>query len=820
MPSTRRVIRAFLASPGDLEEERRAIRRVVEEFNNLWADELGYQVDLVGWEETVAGYGRPQHLINQDVDSCELFIGMIWKRWGTPPGGDGGFSSGFEEEYTRSLERRERTGSPQVSLFFKAIPDEFMADPGEDLKRVLQFQETVKAERKILFQNFSTVSDMEERARQCVTEVVKHVKKAEASSESDEARARRPQPESGETQNDERTGASPLSEEGFTFLEDLVKRLGHEEAVTHLSGSEIARFRLLANSISKPGNDELDLGVHDLNILFSGQAEDMNLGPREVHCLTRLGFQYFSDENVPFWTWYSRMADSPFDIAFVSSAVGTNDDVKVGAIRVLTALQRTFPEDADRERILDAWFSAESSTQVRSAALDYLAQNGLLADLAVARKEYDRNDHETSQTALECMVQILLRTGPETAAQELILETQFVSFDGNILTDVLDGFDDLETGLLLLGLEHRNVQVRLRALRVLRVRGSMEREQAERLTKDSDALVRYEAIGTLSKLGHVFNEDEVKEILAPRRSYGLFGMLGADVRGTELFVRYQSESLRALSSAELTNKADLSFIGDDMAYFVRAEVHFAKYGDELRRDVDDKFKAYFDERIRRMDGALGHVPAGKDVIKKAKEDEDTCRRNLTRQGLDVLCRAGQRMDLDRVRDNLESGYAGRSTADAEYLQTKGEWIDIPLLANGEGPKRGESLLTWVDDDDFTERVAKAVVAMARGYPLSRLVGLEMPPVILKKAILSCTERGFAGISDTALLKLFDHDVEDVRKAAVIMAVRMLSKERIRSILRKYRDDTKEHYYNVVHWLDLGVSMSRDEAQRVAREAMK
>ena len=77
MPSTRRVLHAFLASPGDLEEERKAIRDVVDEFNRLWADELGYQVDLVGWEETVAGYGRPQHLINQDVDRCDLFIGMI-----------------------------------------------------------------------------------------------------------------------------------------------------------------------------------------------------------------------------------------------------------------------------------------------------------------------------------------------------------------------------------------------------------------------------------------------------------------------------------------------------------------------------------------------------------------------------------------------------------------------------------------------------------------------------------------------------------------------------------------------------------------------
>jgi hypothetical protein len=59
MFSTRKIIRAFLASPGDLQEERKAIREAVDEFNESWANELGYQVELVGWEETVAGFGRP-----------------------------------------------------------------------------------------------------------------------------------------------------------------------------------------------------------------------------------------------------------------------------------------------------------------------------------------------------------------------------------------------------------------------------------------------------------------------------------------------------------------------------------------------------------------------------------------------------------------------------------------------------------------------------------------------------------------------------------------------------------------------------------------
>lgn len=79
MHGNRKIIRAFLGSPGDLQEERKVIREVVDEFNASWANELGYQVELMGWEETVAGFGRPQHLINQDLDRCDLFLGMMWK---------------------------------------------------------------------------------------------------------------------------------------------------------------------------------------------------------------------------------------------------------------------------------------------------------------------------------------------------------------------------------------------------------------------------------------------------------------------------------------------------------------------------------------------------------------------------------------------------------------------------------------------------------------------------------------------------------------------------------------------------------------------
>src|ERR1041384_4676772 len=126
------VLRVFLASPGDLVEERQIAREVVDEVNEIIKG-VGVHVDLLGWEDARPGAGRPQHIINRDVDAAHLFVGMIWRHWGTPTGTH---SSGFEEEFERAAERRKNEGSPEMWLSFKKVGDELLKDPGPQINRV------------------------------------------------------------------------------------------------------------------------------------------------------------------------------------------------------------------------------------------------------------------------------------------------------------------------------------------------------------------------------------------------------------------------------------------------------------------------------------------------------------------------------------------------------------------------------------------------------------------------------------------------------------------------------------------------------------
>ena len=702
MSSTRKILRAFLASPGDLQEERQAIRGVVAEFNESWADELGYQVELLGWEETVAGYGRPQHLINQEVDQCDLFIGMIWKRWGTPPSEGGEFTSGFHEEFERSMARRERSDRPEISLFFKTIPKDLLTDPGDDLKRVLKFREKIISEKKFLFQNFSTIHDMEGLVRKCVTKYVNSVKATDASSESNEVGAVRTRsefkPSEDKKQNPE---TSYPSIESFPFLSSFVSKIKDENAIDNLSAFDIARFRLIANSISKPGNEKLNLGVHDINLLFSARPEDVKLSNREILFLARLGLQHFGNENVPLWCWYSALLDSRFDVAVSSSFIGANDKEKIGAISVLNVLSKTLPTEDEipkRDWIIDSWFSEDTSARVKSVALNYLARNGTAEDFVVARTEYNRNDHGTSRGALECMIGILLRVGETNSAQRLVLELQFESLDADMLQAVLGGFEHLETEALLLGLEHRNAQVRLRTLRVLHGRNSLDREIVERLLEDGDVFVRNEAIVVLSNIGILFSQEKIENILIKTQE-GV-GLVHYSTREKEraILMQHKLKKLKKLSEQELTNNIYSNRLHDNDAYFVRAEKYLAKHVEELRGNIDDTFSIYFEETIRRIEtefSAFDDISIGQDVINRYqdvinryqdvinqyRELEDYVRKDLTRKGLDILCRASKYEDLMRIRNNIRDSYTGASEEDAKYLGKNGEWEDISLLAN-------------------------------------------------------------------------------------------------------------------------------------------
>ena len=200
--------------------------------------------------------------------------------------------------------------------------------------------------------------------------------------------------------------------------------------------------------------------------------------------------------------------------------------------------------------------------------------------------------------------------------------------------------------------------------------------------------------------------------------------------------------------------------------------------------------------------------------------EDFVRKNLTRRGLDILCRAGKPEDLDRVRRNFRCRYVDRSIADVEYLRKCGNWTDVGLLANADLSSLGSTSWWTSDYDRYRRVVAKAVLSLSRGHSLSDLFSQTLPASILKEITLLCPDSRFSEISDSDFLRLLDNEEAEVRKVASLKAICVFPTKRTSLILDQYVDGDRYRYYNVIHWLDLGVSMFRKDARRVARAALE
>ena len=167
--STSRIIKVFIASPNDLTVERRAFKEVVDELNKGFGRGARVTFEPLGWEDALSVVGRrSQSQINKDIDACDVFVLVMWRRWGQTAPDAAPYSSYTEEEFYRALARFERDGKPTIFVLFKHIDPAIMADPGPQLEKVLAFRRQLEQTRKVLYRTF----DDEKSFRQ---EIDKHL---------------------------------------------------------------------------------------------------------------------------------------------------------------------------------------------------------------------------------------------------------------------------------------------------------------------------------------------------------------------------------------------------------------------------------------------------------------------------------------------------------------------------------------------------------------------------------------------------------------------------------------------------------------------
>lgn len=812
MPELTRLVRVFIGSPSDVSDERIAARHSVEELNDQWSW-TGFRIELVGWEDTVAGVGRPQELINRDLEKCDLFIGVLWKRWGSPPARGGAYTSGFEEEFRISAQKAEARGRPQIGLFFKKIDSELLRDPGEQLRRVIAFREDITEGKRYLFEEFGDTLEFERKFRRCVTA---HLRALIETDRTDEAVQSQP---AGVTQENDVGEPRPslLSQEGSIFANRFLSSIDGTDDHEQIRPEEVARFRLLGTLVSAPGNDDVQLGVHDANLLYVKTPEPP-FGATEVRGLLRVGLAHFNSEVAPVWRWLKAADGFQKRVLLGLSLPSTSSAaVAVGALKAMSLLREPLPTELELlEMFMNAWLGPDASPEVKVSALEYLGQIGGREQLSGVRRELDRNDSATSKAALDSFLRIQLRVGFSNALEALIrLQPERVPDDiAQAISAQRKSLTDSELNNLV---QHRSRALRVQAAEELFQRSGISTELARKLLDDADIAIRLLALKSLVLHGEAISRDFAKRVLVkPSEGSVLLSLSVSDVRGEGAFEEFEEFELRSVPLNQLRTRGGSLSIGRE-EYFILADRAFLKEKSRLRAAVDDRFEHEYEQIIGQL---LEDGRGGATLETQAREVESFVRKKYTRRAVDILSKHCDRADLARLRSVLRSHFVETALVDIKYFHRHGTFEDIDIVLDfvrRGGSRAHSALLMRAASSDEIQVAACAVIRLAGGR-ISDVFGRDIT-VRLKLALLSeISGADLSAMSDDTLIAVLSDKSDDVRRLAALRCVRSLTAARVDALLRRYLS-LSTYYYNVVHWLDLGISASSAVSKSVARSRM-
>jgi hypothetical protein len=148
MPRHVKILRVVLASPGDVQSERKKVVDVVDSLNRHYLANTNWRFEISRWEDAFPGFNSdgPQGLIDEylQIKDCDLLICIFWKRFGTPTKGA---ASGTEHEFKSAFEAWKSKGQPQIMLYFCEKP--YSPQTNEELdqwRRVIAFKKDVPPE--------------------------------------------------------------------------------------------------------------------------------------------------------------------------------------------------------------------------------------------------------------------------------------------------------------------------------------------------------------------------------------------------------------------------------------------------------------------------------------------------------------------------------------------------------------------------------------------------------------------------------------------------------------------------------------------------
>ncbi len=603
MQDNMKLIRVFIGSPGGLEEERRAAHAIVEEVNRDHSEHWGCHFKLLGWEDTVPGYQRPQSKINEDLDRCDYFIGVLWNRWGTTPTSDPvGYTSGFEEEFHRAERRIQQGKMKDMLLLFRKVEIPAELEPGEDLKKVRDFRQQQIDGKRNYFKDFEDLSGFKDAVRSKLNDIGwKEARHDRTVSDRDSAPTNKTEPGLSDHNQEASESAGIINDEARSFVVGFINKSDAWEATRP---HEIARFRLIATSVSRSGNDELYLNNHDANLMFRNYRNE-KLSDQEYTALLDSGVAGFEHSNVPLWRWVAKgdMQDNALFYRLRLLATVGEDSEKVNSIKVLQLLGSAIPSHDSEFNIagvLRWWFAEDSSEPTFNAAISFLATNATESELPFVEQALSEAPERRRDKIEGAIVGILSRVSVDKVLKR-VCERAVDKIPEPIVKRLFCSAASLSTDTLMECLSAKSDSVRLPSAQLLADRSEIALGTAQTLLTDSNLDIRLVAAEVLHGLGAALDEEVAKSALTQKKNVGqgFFGFSLTAERDTTRYDAYRRNRLLEMSETELRDRASekLIFKGDELAVIYDKFCSKALIQKEIRQNLSDRFEKHFQAQI-------------------------------------------------------------------------------------------------------------------------------------------------------------------------------------------------------------------------------
>ncbi len=783
----------FLGSPGDLSAERRYAKECVDEWNLVNESRTGWTVDLVGWEDTLPQTGRPQAVINVDVERCSIFIGMMWKKWGSATGN--GYTSGFHEEFELASGLHSKNGAPRIAMFFKEIPS--ADDPGEELKKVLHFKKGIIDGKALLFKELSSDEEVWKVSfRQNVHRII-----FEYIADQDVATAPPigTEPDSSSAPDALVPSADGEVSDNLSLVRTLMSRLGGLKADEEVSNARVAQLRLAALGWKRRGLSDTYLGTHDANIIYRA-AEVLNISEIEKLALIDAGLSTIGSQNAPIWKWISSTPNGEIYL-YLTAIMGDEDGLSAAAFKALRKLKTAIPPAWD-ERFRREFPSYKDDR--KRSAISYMSRMGGDDYLALLRAEIERADTTVRDAAIVAIANILSR---DSYVAALIFIIDDVASLPRSLRPMLAKLSTLDVATLKRGLSSRDSLIRASSLKALRELGGASVEEAVLLRGDPVASVRKEAVLYARSAGEAISLDDARKIIV-RKSQKSSNLFLSSPDGTSEFEEVERLMIGEFSDAAL-QEAQMEFYSPaDFAYQTLAMRNWKTLAPQVRADVADNFADYFSRVRAAYVRKFGEEVADRSLANFSENLRDFRARYMRRAALNVIATKGEARDLPIVRDILEAETPVEEV-DLKYLSKHGEWSDIARIDTASNRYRGLSL---GESDGVSDLAARAICVLAkqRAHDLAKLgISQSMKADVFRW--MSKSE--FSSLDDSDILEILSEKDDTLRIVVAQKCVATMPKKRVDRILNAYLN--LDHiFYNAIHWLDLGLALPRRQVEAV------